>query len=259
MNLTVRFSSLVRHGLRFRNRFEEAKRSLSATGIPWYPYDSFVNLFFLQSLLKEASLSLAEVIGGDPILDLGAGDGALSFFFESLGHQVHAVDYSGSNMNRMQGLRQLAQCLGSQVQIEDVDIDGRFELSGAYGLSLFLGTLYHLKNPYYALEKLSAHTRYCFLGTRVARLGTDRQTRLDTMPLAYLVDAGEVNGDETNYWIFSPCGIQRLVKRTGWTVCGWATSGPTNSDPTSAEGDERMFLLLRCGRRGKADPICPRP
>jgi tRNA (mo5U34)-methyltransferase len=93
-----------------------------------------------------------------PVLDIGAADGALSFFLESLGYRVEAWDHSGTNMNRMQGLRSLAQVLGSQVHIQDVDLDGRFEITRRYGAALFLGTLYHLKNPFYALETL-ANTR----------------------------------------------------------------------------------------------------
>jgi hypothetical protein len=162
---------------------------------------------------------------------------------------MHAVDYAGSNINRMEGLRALARHFGSQARIDDLDLDGRFELPDRYGLALFLGALYHLKNPFYALETLARHAHFCFLSTRVARLGPDRQTRLDALPLAYLLDAGELNGDTTNYWIFSPCGLLRLVTRAGWTLCASASSGASASDPSTAEGDERMFLLLKSARR----------
>ena len=70
-----------------------------------YPYDSFVNLFPLEQLCREAGLSLAEMAGGGPILDLGTADGALAFLFESLGYAVDACDHSGANINRMEGVR----------------------------------------------------------------------------------------------------------------------------------------------------------
>lgn len=248
MDVVTRFSALVRKGLRFRSRFEEAKRSLEPVDFAWYPYDCFVNLFHLQRLLKSANLSLEEIAGSQPVLDLGAADGALTFFLESLGYRVHAVDYSGSNMNRMQGIRSLARHFGSQAEIQDSDLDGRFELSGRHGVALFLGTLYHLKNPYYALENLALHSRFCFVSTRVARLSPDREVRLDSIPVAYLLDAGECNADITNYWIFSPAGLTMLAKRTGWTVRASLTSGPAESDPTSSDADERMFLLLENAR-----------
>jgi tRNA (mo5U34)-methyltransferase len=244
MDPLVRFSALVRQGLRFRKRFEDEKRSAGG-GVAWYPYDCFANLFYLQRLLRAAGLSLAEMVDGKTILDVGAADGALSFFFESLGFAVNAVDCSSTNINRMQGIRLLAEHFHSKIQIDDTDIDRRLCLSDQHGLALFLGTLYHLKNPFSVLETLAEHARFCFLSTRVARWSPDRRLRLDEAPLAYLLDKAECNEDSTNYWVFSPPGLLRLVERSGWRVCASANSGAPDSDPSSAMGDERAFLLLR--------------
>jgi|ERR1700722_11117520 len=245
MDTFVRFSGLVRKGLRFRRKFEQAKSLAGVSDFDWYPYDCFANLFYVQHLLHDAGLSLPEIIGGEPVLDIGAADGALSFFLESLGYPVEAWDHSGTNMNRMQGLRSLARVLGSQVQIQDVDLDGRFEITGHYGAVLFLGTLYHLKSPFYALETLAKHARFCLLSTRVARWSPDREVHLEDVPVAYLLDAEECNADATNFWIFSPPGLTLLAKRAGWQICALASSGSVKSDPLTPEGDERMFLLLR--------------
>jgi len=252
MDKLVRFSGLVRKGLRFRRKFEEAKRLAAARDFEWYPYDCFANLFYVQHLLHDAGLTLAETIGGEPVLDIGAADGALSFFLESLGHQVEAWDHSGTNRNRMRGLRRLAEVMGSRVEIRDADLDGRFEIAGEHGLALFLGTLYHLKNPFYALETLAGHARYCLLSTRVARWSPGGKLRLDDLPVAYLLGAAELNADTTNYWIFSPAGLARLAQRSGWQVRAAVRSGSPQSDPQTQEGDERMFLLLRSDRCGHA-------
>ena len=112
----IRFSSLVRRGLRFRSRFEAAKRLAAPAGLTWYPYDSFANLFFFERLRREAGLALAEMAGRRSLLDLGTADGALAFLFESLGYTVHACDYAGTNVNRMEGVRLVAAALGSQVK-----------------------------------------------------------------------------------------------------------------------------------------------
>jgi tRNA (mo5U34)-methyltransferase len=239
-----RFGALVRTGMRVRRRFEEAKRAVGPVPFEWYPYDSLPNLFYLQHLLKGAAVSLRELAGDDPVLDIGAADGFLSFLWEALGHPVDAVDFSGCNINRMDGLRTLAARLGSKVQIHDLDLDGRFELARQYGVAFFLGTLYHLKNPFYALETIARHARYCFVSTRVARLSADRTSRLDGMPVAYLLAPGECNGDATNYFVFSPTGLTVLVQRAGWIIRGSVTAGASESDPISPEGDERMYLLL---------------
>ena len=244
MDPLVRFSPLVRRGLRFRRRFEDAKEA-AGNDILWYPYDSFANLFYLQRLLRGAGLSLEKIVDGRMILDVGAADGALSFFLESMGFNVRAIDSSATNINRMQGIRVLAEQFGSKIAIDDVNLDRTVELGGSYGLAFFLGTLYHLRNPFLALDTLAAHARFCFLSTRVARWSHDHSLRIDGAPLAYLLEEGECNADVTNYWVFSPPGLLRLLKRTGWSVCAAANSGAADSDPNSEGGDERMFLLLR--------------
>jgi hypothetical protein len=248
----ARFSSLVRRGLRFRKRFDQAK--VAIPGILWYPYNSFANLSCLHRLQSAAALSFADMVGGDPgeanpgansIMDIGAADGALSFFFESLGYRVHAFDHAPSNINHMQGIRALARRLDSGIQIEDIDLDRLPAFTQTFGLALFLGTLYHLRNPYGVLELLADHARYCFLSTRIAHLSTDRGTRLEALPVAWLLDPTECNNDSTNYWIFSMSGLERLVVRSRWTICSSLRTGSTASDPASPEADERAFLLLK--------------
>jgi tRNA (mo5U34)-methyltransferase len=244
MDPLIRFSSLVRHGLRFRKQFEAAKSDAAPAGFAWYPYDSFTNLFPMERLRREAGLTIAGMVGTRPLLDLGTGDGALAFLFESLGYVVHACDYSGTNINRMEGVRRVAATIGSQVEIQDIDLDGGWEPKREYGLALFLGTLYHLKNPFAVLESLSMHARYCFLSTRVARWSPDHTVELGRVPAAYLLAPDECNGDTTNYWVFSPPGLLRLAERCGWRVRASLRTGASDSDPASAAGDERQFLLL---------------
>lgn len=248
MDPLIRFSSLVRHGLRFRSRFELTKKQAAPAGFPWYPYDSFANLFPLERLRREAGLALKEMTGDRPLLDLGTADGALAFLFESLGYAVHACDHAGANINRMEGVRRVAAALNSRVEIEDIDLDGGWTPRREYGLALFLGTLYHLKNPFAVTERLSAHARYCFLSTRVAAWSPGRTVELGRVPAAYLLAPGECNQDTTNYWVFSPPGLVRLAERCGWRVLASLRSGARDSDPATAAGDERQFLLLESAR-----------
>jgi tRNA (mo5U34)-methyltransferase len=248
MDPLIRFSSLVRHGLRFRSRFEQIKKEAAPPGFAWYPYDSFVNLFLFERLRRTAGLTLTEIAGSSPLLDLGTADGALAFFFESLGFTVHACDHSGTNINRMQGIQLVAAALKSHVEIEDINLDSGWAPRREYKLALFLGTLYHLKNPFAVLERLSKHARYCFLSTRVAGWSPDHTVELGRVPAAYLLAPDECNQDTTNYWVFSPPGLVRLAERCGWRVLASLRTGARDSDPTTEAGDERQFLLLESGR-----------
>ena len=146
MDPLIRFSSLVRHGLRFRSRLDRIKGDADTPGFVWYPYDSFANLFPLEQLRRKAGLTMADMAGTRPLLDLGTADGALAFLFESLGYTVHACDHADTNINRMEGVRRVAAALGSQIKIDDIDLDCGWIPKCEYGLALFLGTLYPLKN-----------------------------------------------------------------------------------------------------------------
>jgi tRNA (mo5U34)-methyltransferase len=247
MQPPVRFSSLVRRGLRFRTRFESIKKS-APVDFAWYPYDSFANLFAMERLRRDAALTLDQMTGERALLDLGAADGALAFLFESLGLAVDACDWAGANINRMEGVRRMAAALGSRVEIEDVNLDAGWTPRRDYGLVLFLGALYHLKNPFGVLEALARRARYCFLSTRVAEWSPDHQVELARVPAAYLLAPGELNGDTTNYWVFTPPGLLRLAERCGWRVLSSLRSGSRASDPVTAAGDERQFLLLESAK-----------
>ncbi|MCI0700398.1 MAG: class I SAM-dependent methyltransferase, partial [Planctomycetia bacterium] len=216
-------------------------------GFTWYPYNSLANFDHLERLLKGERCDFVELVRGGPILDVGCGDGELAFFLESLGYEAAAIDHHSTNWNGLRGVTLLKKVLGSSVEIREIDIDAQFRIEGGpYSLALFLGVLYHLKNPFYALSTLARHARYCLLSTRVARFTPGRRFRYHELPMAYLVDEFETNDDPTNYWIFSQAGLLRLFKRSNWTTCAYMTVPSRKpSDPVSPEGDERAFVLLR--------------
>jgi SAM-dependent methyltransferase len=230
---------------RFKKKLDALKASLGPQEFEWYPYDSFGYMSRLDELLKGRLAVMRAMAGEDPLLDAGCGDGALSFFMESLGCRVDAIDNPPTNHNGMQGVSRLKEALGSSVAIHRMDIDAQFTLPRKrYGLTLLLGILYHLKNPFYVLETLAQHTHYCLLGTRVAQV-TPKGARMRKEPLAYLVDELETNGDPTNFWIFSEEGLRRIMQRAGWEIREFMTAGCLiDSDPVRGDRDERAFCLL---------------
>jgi SAM-dependent methyltransferase len=173
---------------RFKTRLEAMRDSLGPQEFEWYPYDSFGYLSALDLMMNGRLSVMRAMAGNERVLDAGCGDGALSYFMESLGCRVDAIDNPPTNHSGMRGVRRLKNALGSEVAIHQMDIDAQFELpSERYGLTLLLGILYHLKNPFYVLEKLAQSSYYCLLGTRVARV-TPKGMPMRKEPLAYLVD-----------------------------------------------------------------------
>jgi hypothetical protein len=236
-------SDLLSRARALKSRLDAVKSGSIERDFDWYSYDSLANAWHVERLLKEAKLELADVTGGKVAADIGCADGDFAFLLESLGCQVHAVDFPPSNHNGMRGVAALKRALGSAVEIHAVDIDGRFVLPAErYGAAFLMGVLYHLKNPFYALEALSKQAGYCFLSTRVAALLPGCNLPVRDYPVAYLLDEDELNADDSNFWILSEAGLRRLLARTRWEIRAWFTAG---GDPNSDAGDCRAFCLAR--------------
>jgi tRNA (mo5U34)-methyltransferase len=249
--------------LEFEQRLVAKKHELREPGF-WYPYGTLDNFFALDALLTGEHRFLLNLIGDNPVLDIGAADGSLAFFLESLGYKVQVIDYGPTNFNNLRGLRLLKENLLSSVEIYETDLDAQFYLPETnYNLAFFLGILYHLKNPFYVLEALSKSVRYCLISTKITKFNLPPKTMsktlgklfrservdLSNIPVGYLLDEREANDDATNFWIFSDAGLRRVLKRTGWEILDYITLGnTTDSDPATAQGDERAFCLVKSQR-----------
>jgi len=213
----------------------------------WYPYSTLRNVGVLEELCSKAGLNLLELCRGThgKVADVGAADGDLAFFLERFGLSVEAIDNEYTNFNRLEGARTLKKALNSSVALLSIDLDSQFTLAARkYDAIFLLGTLYHLKNPFFLLESLARVAKYCFLSTRIARQTADGSP-LASHPVAYLLEPRECNNDDTNFWIFSDQGLKRLFDRTGWTLLSYLTIGDiTRSTPADPERDERAFCLL---------------
>ena len=210
----------------------------------WYPYGTMANLEHIAQLVTDELDTL--FASGKRIADIGAADGDLAFYLESRGHKCDIFDNGPTNFNGLAGARHMKRVLGSAVNIIEQDLDSQFRIEGNYDLVLFLGILYHLKNPFYVLERLSEVSRYLLLSTRVARHFRTGDADVSDIPAAYLLAPDESNNDATNFWIFTTGGVRRLANRAGWEVLGFRTVGDTvHSNPQDNDRDERAFALLR--------------
>lgn len=239
-------SEFLQRGEMFRAELQALKHRLPVPDYGWYPYETLSALGILTKLIEPIFDEVAPALSTGPVADIGCADGDLGLLCAYLGGKVDAIDHIESSFNQMRGIDVLREALGLPLDVHDIDLDGRFHLPRSdYRFVFFLGTLYHLKNPYYVLENLASHADWCVLSTRIAQV-TAHQTPIEEDPVAYLLDPREANDDPTNYWIFSPAGLLRLLSRAGWTVFGHERIGPRlNSDPVRPEADERMFVLLK--------------
>jgi 2-polyprenyl-3-methyl-5-hydroxy-6-metoxy-1,4-benzoquinol methylase len=235
-----------------RARLANARTAIG-DGVRWYPYDILGNVSALDILLHGENRDLTRLAGGRRVADVGGADGDLAFVLEdACGFEVDFIDTPATNMNGLAAVHALRDHFGSGVAIHDINLDSQFHLPAEqYGLVFFLGILYHLQNPFYTLRELSRRSRHCVVSTRVARFAGPERTPIASLPVGYLVGPTETNNDATNYWMFSPAGVERIAERAGWTVLERASFGDVEaSDPSSPEHDERIFMLMRSTQTG---------
>lgn len=216
-------SQLAFEATEFASSLKSAKMRVSEPGLSWYPYDSVSNLATFASFLTGKNRDLFERLPNQRVLDIGCADGDLAFFFECQGFQVDAVDHPIPNFNAMRGVRSLKASLNSAIALHSIDLDSAEPLPEAhFGLALVLGLVYHLKNPFHLLERLSKIASYALVSSAITEFVPGLDLSVDEAPVAYLADAWELNGDSTNYWICSDAGFRRLLARANWTICEYA-------------------------------------
>jgi hypothetical protein len=240
-------TSILREGYSIQAELRAFKSANPLPDYGWYPYDSLSALPVVADLVGTAYGELGPLIQNEPVADVGCGDGDWALLFSRLGSKVvDAVDHRETNFNQMRGVDMLRQTFGS-IQTWDIDLDTAFKLPRqSYGFTLFLGTLYHLKNPFQVLEQLAIQSDWCLMSTRIAQMTPVSRSRIEAEPVAYLLGSREANNDPTNFWIFSQAGLSRILERAGWMITSeWRTGCLVDSDPASPEADERIYVLLK--------------
>jgi len=226
------------------SRFDEMLTKIKSgnEGTNWYPYRSMSNIPHLCHILPTDVMERL-VAGklGWRVLDVGAADGDLGYFFESRGNRIDFLDNPSTNYNDCKGIVTLRTELGSAAGLVEQDIDRSITLEGQYDFALALGLLYHLRNPMAFLMALAEHAERMVLSTRVANHLPDG-TNIERSSVAYLLRCRESNNDPTNYWTFSPTGLETVLKRCGWNVNAKLFTGAARSNPVDTDADQRMFV-----------------
>lgn len=221
----------------FQDRIQAIKKRNQ--NFPWYPYDSFANFPIMNAHFKGAGRDAFENLDSKfKIADIGAGDGDTSFFFESLGANVTIIDNPGTNANDCRGILELRAALSSKTNIQFLDLDWTSHIDGAFDLTVFLGILYHLRNPMLVLNTLAIASEHLLLSTIVIeeRHGLD----IANTDFAELLPCRSINNDPTNYWRFTRQSLSLVLKRSGWNMLDEFII-----PDESCEGQSRMFCYCK--------------
>lgn len=224
----------------FIKRLDGIRKEL-AESIRFYPYPILSCLGHLDSMLQSQGLVAEDILLAETVNDIGGSDGDLSFYCEFLGaKKVNLIDCNG-----LVAARKLKEALDSHVNLIDADVDTRdgWDRVEKVRTNIFLGILYHLQNPFYALAQLAKKSRYLILSTRVFDAVGGRD--VSSSSCAYFYESCESNNDPTNWWCFTEECLHRMFKRSGWKVIAYKRLGCLkNANPLDNSRDGRVFAYL---------------
>jgi tRNA (mo5U34)-methyltransferase len=177
---------------------------------------------------------------GKTVLDVGAWDGFFSFEAErrgasrvvALDHFVWSLDIQPNGVPSAsipgawqpdalpgkKGFDTARRALGSDV--EDVTIDfmtADLDALGSFDVVLYLGVLYHMRDPLAALTRLSKVTReVAVIETQAVVVpGYEEYSLFEFYPF------DELNSDETNWWAPNAKALEDLCKAAGFARVEW--------------------------------------
>lgn len=167
-------------------------------------------------------LDLPSPCKGLRVLDIGTADGFFAFEVEKRGGNVIAIDYRSLRKNP--GFRIVSNILQSKVKyVTDNVYNITPKKYGMFDIVLFLGTLYHLPDPFLALETVK---RVCknllYLETQTidnAFLTSNKKfvplsslsKELVKSPIMQFYPKGALNNDPTNFWAPNMACIEAML------------------------------------------------
>lgn len=167
-----------------------------------------------ENLKACADLVFRFPLEGKSVLDIGAWDGFFSFEAERRGaHRVLATDYYvWEKENGKVGFDFAKKKLNSGVEELVIDLpDLTIEHVGKFDTVLFLGVLYHLKDPMRQLERLIPLAREVFIIETLTGAND-----LDRPVLQYL-PGSSVNNDHTNFFAPNLLALTYMLADLGYT------------------------------------------
>jgi tRNA (mo5U34)-methyltransferase len=192
---------------------------------PDHPLGDFPSNFW--EFFKHA---VPQDLTGQSVLDIGCNGGFYSFEMKRRGAaRVLGVDHDPVYLAQARFARQE---LGLDVEFEHGDVYDIDRLVGGeqFDFVVFMGVLYHLRHPLYALEKVAGLVRRRLLFQTMER-GSWETVEFeadypfaernvfydDRFPRMYFVERAYA-GDNTNWWIPNPACTQALLRSVGLQV-----------------------------------------
>ncbi len=172
--------------------------------------------------------AIPQDLSGQTVLDIGCNAGFYSFEMKRRGAaRVLGIDHNATYLRQAELAR---ECLGLDVEFRQMEVYDVDRLGETFDVVLFMGVLYHLRHPLYALEKVASRVRRLLIFQTMERGAWEATEFAEDYPLSereiffderfprmYFIERSYA-GDWTNWWIPNPSCSRALLRSVGMRI-----------------------------------------
>jgi tRNA (mo5U34)-methyltransferase len=182
---------------------------------------------FLRDLWKQVEPAFPADMTGKTVLDIGCNAGFYSLQLHARGARVTGIEH---DPHYLEQARFAAEALGADIEYHLLDVYDVDQLGRQFDYVLFMGVLYHLRYPLYALDKVARLPREKLIFQSMLRGSTE------TMPLEadYPITEREIfedprypamyfienryAQDPTNWWVPNTAAMEAMLRSAGLRI-----------------------------------------
>lgn len=204
---------------------------------------------FLERLWRQVGRFLPEDLSGATALDIGCNAGFYTQRLHERGAEVLGVDHDERYLDQA---RFAAEVRGYDIEYRRLDVYDLDRLDRAFDYVLFMGVLYHLRYPLYALDKVVRLPRRRLIFQSMIRGVAGRVEVPEDAPIeeramfehprypAMHFVEHRYAGDPTNWWIPNEAGMGAMLRSTGLEVVAHPFEEMWVCEPPGAVGPDDM-------------------
>jgi tRNA (mo5U34)-methyltransferase len=200
--------------------------NLNLHGVPTAP-DHFLG-DFPNIKWKHVARHIPADLQGATVLDVGCNAGFYSLEMKRRGaSRVLGIDVDDRYLAQA---RFASDTLGLEIELEKRSVYDVDQIPGQFDFVLFMGVMYHLRYPLYALDKIANKVRGRLVFQTMVR-GAERPHRWEknyhfwekdifhdpSFPCMYFIEESYA-GDPTNWWIPNSSAAEALLRSAGMEI-----------------------------------------
>lgn len=182
---------------------------------------------FLQEVWSTVAPAFPNDLRGKTVLDIGCNAGFYSLQLHARGARVTGIEHDPHYLAQA---RFAAEIVGAEIEYLEMDVYDIDRLGRSFDYVLFLGVLYHLRHPLYALEKVASVVGERLIVQSMLRGSmevfpvapdypiTEREVfHAEGFPAMYFIER-HYAGDPTNWWIPNRAAMEAMLRSAGMQI-----------------------------------------